>query len=174
MSRSLSSPHTPTLYLLCGKIAAGKSTLAATLACEHNAVIVSEDAWLARLYGPEMHDVADYVRCAARLKEAMTPHLEALLRAGVSLVLDFPANTLQSRAWMKTLITTSGAAHELHWLDVPDAVCLARLRARNLQGDHDFAATDAQFAQITRYFVPPDAQEGFNVVAHRGDPGNCA
>ncbi|EKY3089335.1 AAA family ATPase [Cronobacter dublinensis] len=170
MSHTLSCKPGPTLYLLCGKIAAGKSTLAAALAREANAVIVSEDVWLARLYGPEMTEVADYVRFAARLREAMTPHLTALLDAGLSLVLDFPANTPQSRAWMKTLIDASGAAHELHWLDVPDAVCLARLRRRNQQGGHDFAATDAQFAQVTRYFVPPRAEEGFNIVAHREAP----
>ncbi|WP_422063906.1 AAA family ATPase [Shimia sp.] len=38
------SAFTPTLYMLCGKIAAGKSTLAAKLATAENAVLIAEDA----------------------------------------------------------------------------------------------------------------------------------
>jgi len=49
----------PTLHLLCGKIAAGKSTLAKELVAEHAAILLSEDTWLAQLYPGE-------VRVAAR------------------------------------------------------------------------------------------------------------
>ncbi|GGD07300.1 cell division protein ZipA [Franconibacter daqui] len=162
----MSVTSTPVLHLLCGKIASGKSTLAATLADKTGTVLVSEDAWLARLYGEEMQSVADYVRYAARLREAMQPHLTSLLRAGVSVVLDFPANTVENRAWMKQVIEASGAAHQLHYLDVPEALCKARLHARNEAGTHDFAATDAQFTLITRYFTAPAPGEGFNIVRH--------
>ncbi|WP_024557780.1 AAA family ATPase [Franconibacter pulveris 1160] len=162
----MSVTSTPVLHLLCGKIASGKSTLAATLADKPGTVLVSEDAWLARLYGEEMQSVADYVRYAARLREAMQPHLTSLLRAGVSVVLDFPANTVENRAWMKQVIEASGAAHQLHYLDVPEALCKARLHARNEAGTHDFAATDAQFTLITRYFTAPAPGEGFNIVRH--------
>lgn len=162
----MSVTSTPVLHLLCGKIASVKSTLAATLADKPGTVLVSEDAWLARLYGEEMQSVADYVRYAARLREAMQPHLTSLLRAGVSVVLDFPANTVENRAWMKQVIEASGAAHQLHYLDVPEALCKARLHARNEAGTHDFAATDAQFTLITRYFTAPAPGEGFNIVRH--------
>jgi hypothetical protein len=57
----------------------------------------------------------------------------------------------------------------LHWLDVPDEICRARLRVRNAAGEHEFAATDAQFDQITAYFVPPTAGEGLQIVVHRPD-----
>jgi predicted kinase len=127
-------------------------------------VVVSEDFWLSRLFGPEMKDVTDYVRCARRLREAVGPHIQDLLRFGVSVVLDFPANTPATRAWMRTLFEAAGADHCLHFLDVPDEVCKARLRARNAAGTHDFAASDAQFDLITSYFVPPSEAEEFKVV----------
>lgn len=161
------SSHEAVLHLLCGKIAAGKSTLTAALGAQPRTVIVSEDHWLARLYPGEMSSVADYIRCAGRLREAMKPHLVALLKAGVSIVLDFPANTLATRAWMRSVFEAAGVAHQLHYLDVPDEVCKARLRARNARGDHDFAATDAEFDLITSYFVAPKPEEGFTVVVHR-------
>jgi predicted kinase len=158
-----------TLHMLCGKIAAGKSTLTARLSATPNTVSLSEDDWLPRLYPGQIVEVADYVRHAARLREAIGPHVEALLKAGLSVVLDFPANTAANRAWMRGIIDRSGARHVLHVLDVPDEVCRARLRARNAAGQHAYAATDAEFDLITAYFTPPTEDEGFNVVVHRAD-----
>ncbi|MEK9969998.1 MAG: ATP-binding protein [Ferrovibrio sp.] len=155
------------LHLLCGKIAAGKSTLSAELGAAPATVTLAEDAWLARLYPDEIRAVADYVRRAARLREAMTPHVESLLRAGLSVVLDFPANTRANRSWMRGIIDRTGVRHRLYWLDVPDEVCRARLRQRNAAGTHDFAASDAEFDAITAYFAAPEPDEGFEVEHRR-------
>src|SRR5271157_5120421 len=87
-----------TLFLLCGKIAAGKSTLATKLATAPGTILISEDQWLARLYRPELTTFADYIQYSARLREAIGPHVEDLLRKGTSVVLDFPANTLKQRS----------------------------------------------------------------------------
>jgi predicted kinase len=154
------------LHLVCGKVAAGKSTLTAKLASVPGAVLISEDNWLATLYRDDMHSMADYVRVSPRLREAMGPHIESLLKLGVSVVLDFPANTIASRAWMRGLFERGGADHRLHFLDVPDDVCRARMHARNRAGGHEFAPTDETFALIARYFVPPGDEEGFNVVRY--------
>ena len=132
-----------TLHMLCGKIAAGKSTLTAELGRRPRTIVVSEDQWLAALYPGEMASVADYVRCSGRLRNAIEPHLVALLQAGLSVVLDFPANTVANRAWMRGVFERAGSAHQLHYLDVPDDVCKARLRARNASRAHLFAATDS-------------------------------
>jgi predicted kinase len=157
---------TPVLHLMCGKAASGKSTLAATLAQSPNTVVIAEDDWLATLFGDQMTTIPDYVRLSAKLRAAMAPHVVVLLKAGVSVVLDFPANTVETRRWMRTLIDISEAAHEMHLLDVPDDVAKARLRARNAGGDHPFAVTDEQFDRLAKHFVPPFEDEGFNVVRH--------
>ena len=161
------SKQDATLHMLCGKIAAGKSTLTARLSAAPNTVSLSEDDWLPRLYPGQIVDVAGYVRHAARLREAIGPHVEALLKAGLSVVLDFPANTVANRTWMRGIIERSGARHVLHLLDVPDEACRARLHARNAAGDHAYAASDAEFDAITAYFTTPTEDEGFNVVVHR-------
>lgn len=155
-----------TLHMVCGKIGSGKSTLARQLAAEPGTVLVSEDSWLAGLYPGEMQSVADYVRCSTRLKGLMGAHVQALLGAGVSVVLDFPANTLEGRGWARSVFEKVGASHCLHFLDVPDEVCKQRLRARNAAGEHPFQASDEQFDLITSYFVAPSEQEGFDVVRH--------
>jgi predicted kinase len=161
-------PNTaPTLHLVCGKIAAGKSTLTRQLSAQPGTVLVSEDHWLSRLYPDEQKSIADYARNSARLRTVMGPHVAALLEAGLSVVLDFPANTLRNRHWMRSIIETAGARHHLHYLDVPDAVCRARLHKRNASGTHDFAASDAEFDEITSHFVPPSSDEGFNVIVYK-------
>ncbi|MBD3677511.1 MAG: ATP-binding protein [Rhodobacteraceae bacterium] len=153
----------PTLHLLCGKAASGKSTLAAELGEAPGTVVISEDQWLAALYGDQMSTLADYVRCSGKLEGIIAPHAAALLKAGVSVVLDFHANTRARRAWMRGIIEQSGADHRLHYLDVPDEVCLERLRARNASGTHPFAVTEEQFARISKHFEAPSPEEGFNV-----------
>ncbi|NWB94486.1 ATP-binding protein [Pseudomonas gingeri] len=156
----------PILHLVCGKIGSGKSTLAQNLAAAPSTLLISEDVWLAQLYPGEITEIADYVRCAGRLRGVLAEHLVALLHAGVSVVLDFPSNTLSSRLWARSVFERAGADHRLHFLDVGDDVCKARLKLRNEAGDHPFKTTEAEFEVISRYFEAPAVEEGFEVVRY--------
>jgi len=156
----------PMLYLIAGKIGAGKSTMARTLAERPATLLISEDHWTSHLFADRLKTIDDYRVLSARLRAAMSPHIVAILRLGLSVVLDFPANTLTQRAWMRGLIDEAKVPHELHLLDMPDALCLERLRRRNASGKHPFQVSDAEFAQFKKYFTPPSADEGFNVVVH--------
>jgi predicted kinase len=154
------------LYLLCGKIAAGKSTLARQLAARPATLLISEDHWTSNLFADDLKTIDDYGRYSARLRAAMAPHIVDILRQGLSVVLDFPANTVSNRNWMRSLVTKANAAHELHVLDVPDTVCRRRLQERNAGGEHPFQVGDAEYDLFTSHFVPPRPDEGFNVVVH--------
>jgi len=156
----------PTLYLLCGKIAAGKSTLARELAARPATLLISEDHWTSTLYPVELRTIEDYSRLSGRLRAAMTPHIVDILRQDLSVVLDFAANTRRQRSWMRSLIDTADVPHELHHVDVPDDLCKQRLRQRNVGGEHQFQVSDAEFEQFTAHFVPPASDEGFNVIVH--------
>jgi predicted kinase len=147
--------QTPTLHMLCGKIAAGKSTLSARLGAAPSTIVIAQDEWMARLWPDELRTVADYARLVPRLRAAMGPHVVALLRSGLSVVLDWPANTVVSRRWMRGIFEAAGSAHRLHVLDVPDEVCLARLQARNASGLHEYSVSREEFAEITRYLEMP-------------------
>lgn len=158
--------HT-TLHLLSGKIASGKSTLAKALATQHAAIVISEDYWLSRLYPGQITSVSDYVRLAGQIREVVGPLVTDVLSAGVSVVMDFPANTLASRQWLRSLAVASGVSHCVHYLEVDEETCRARLHLRNADGHHDFAATDAEFDLITRYFLAPSEDEGLTIKVHR-------
>jgi predicted kinase len=159
----VSSPAT--LYFVCGKMAAGKSTHARELARTRAAVLLEEDHFLATLFGGAIHSVEDYLLYSSRVRDALSDHIVALLRRGISVVLDFPANTPNQRRWFRLLIDGSHCEHELHYLDVADDVCKAQLRERSkaLPAGTPWT-TDAEFEAVTKYFQPPSAEEGFNVI----------
>jgi predicted kinase len=146
-----------TLHLVCGKIAAGKTTLAAELAKSDRTLLICEDFWLSRLFGRELREAAergrlparqpwrlivglsrlfgtglrepaDYGSISPRLREAVGPHIVALLRLEISVVLDFSANSRVVRSWMKGIAEAAGANHQLHYLDVSDEVRQERLQ----------------------------------------------
>ena len=152
--------------MVCGKVASGKSTLTAELGREVGTIVISEDLWLNALFADEMNTISDYVRCMKKLREIVAPHVASVLNAGFSVVLDFQANTVEARTWMRGILGMTDASHILHVLDLPDEVCLERLRTRNAQGDHPFVVTEEQFHQISSYFVAPSPDENFNVVLH--------
>jgi predicted kinase len=159
------------LMFLCGKMAAGKSTLARDLAQRTNAVLLVQDELLDHLFPGEITDIPEFVTRSSRLKNALGPHVVALLSRGISVVLDFPGNTRAQRAWFLELFERADAQHELHFVDASDALCKRQLkeRSKDLPAGAPWT-TDAEFDAITVYFQPPSEDERFNVIRHERAP----
>jgi len=155
------------LIFFCGKMAAGKSTLAKDLADRENAVLFVQDDLLEALFPGEINDIQAFVQCYSRLKNALMPHVCALLSKGISVVLDLAAATKAQRAWFRELIERTHVEHELHFVDAPDAVCKAQLRdrSRGLPAGTRWT-TEEDFEAINAYFQPPSEEEKFNIVRH--------
>jgi len=159
-----------TLHFVCGKLASGKTTLAKRIADECDAVLFSEDVWLSKLFPGEIVDFRDYLSRSARFRSAIAPHVQSLLRHGVSVVFDFGGNVPQERAWVRSLCDPEKVRLVLHYLRASDEVCKRRLRRRNDERpDGSQPTTDDEFDAITKYFVPPDAAEGFVVKEYDAD-----
>lgn len=154
----------PTLHFLCGKMAAGKSTLAKRLAEEHGAILISEDIWLQRLYPEEIRTFEDYVQYSRRLKAVAGPHIEELLRLGMSVVLDFPANVPVTREWIRGLFERAAVPHLLHFVDTSNEDCLTRLAKRNRElPEGSKEMSEEAFHAITALFIAPTEAEGFTI-----------
>jgi predicted kinase len=153
------------LLFFCGKMAAGKSTLARQIAEREDAVLLVQDELLATLFPGQIVDIPGYVTHSRRLNAALTGPICSLLSKGMVVVLDFPGNTRTQRAWFRTLFETAGAGHELRFVDVADDVCKRQLRERSqaLAAGSAFT-TDDEFDAITKYFEPPADDEGFIVI----------
>jgi len=154
------------LHLLCGKAGAGKSTLAAALAAEHHGILIAEDIWLIRLYGP-MTSFDDYRTYSQRAKAVVGPLVVGLLRLGQTVVLDYPANTKTSRHWFRSLFEAAAAPHVLHHLTTPDDTCLKRIERRNIERpEGSYHLTKDDFDHVSSLFEAPAEDEGFKVVIH--------
>jgi predicted kinase len=157
------------LLFMCGKMAAGKSSLSRALAAREHAVLLEQDALLDGLYPGAFVDFEAFLMHSARLRATLEPHIVSLLSLGMTVVLDFPANTRKSREWFRDLFERAGAGHELHFIAASDELCRRQLRQRSR--DLNLApgakwTTDADFDEVTAYFEPPAADEGFLVVRH--------
>lgn len=166
-----------TLYFFCGKMAAGKSTLATQLAADNNAMLLAEDDLLATLYPQQIQDVASYADKAGKLRTALQPMVQGMLQRGVNVVMDFPANTEQQRNWFRQVLqgtatkadneaNVTDSPHELHHIICDDDLCKAQLAKRAAELGR---ATDTveMFDAMSRFYQPVTAAEQFNVVEHR-------
>jgi len=158
-----------TLHLLCGKAGAGKTTLATALAAKHKAILIAEDIWLIRLYGP-MKSFDDYRTYSQRAKTVVGPLVTDLLGLGQSVVLDYPANTKSSRLWLRSLSESAATHHLLHYLAAPDEVCLKRIDRRNKERpEGSYHVTKADFDYVSSFFEAPEVDEGFKIELHAAD-----
>lgn len=155
-----------TLHFIGGKPGAGKTTLARELGRTLPAIVLCEDEWLETL-GFEIHSGEDYRAAARRCGDVMAPLVLDLLRLGVSVVLDVPANTVDARAWVRSLFEAASADHVLHWIDGSDDECLDNVHRRNDEkpaGVYWGPVSDEQVRWVLPLIVPPSPDEGFNVV----------
>lgn len=159
-----------TLIFFCGKMGSGKSTLSAKIACERGAVLISEDEWLAALYPGEIKGFDDYLAYSSRLKPVIRSHVEQMLLAGTTVVLDFPGNTRKQRAWFKDICSQHGIPHTLYYLAMDDEMCLKQLIQRQKeQPERAQFDTEEVFRMVTGYFEPPEESESFNVEVVKRD-----
>ena len=153
------------LTFFCGKMGSGKSTRAIQIAQQSNAVLISEDEWLASLYPAEISSLADYIAYAARLKPPIKQVVQSILSAGTPVVMDFPANTLSQREWFRGIFSEIGALHDLVYIDLPDEVCLEQIaKRRTEQPERASTDTAAMFHQVTPYFKVPTPEEEFHII----------
>jgi len=160
------------LLFMCGKMAAGKSTLSRSLAAREGAVLLVQDELLESLYPGEFVDFDAFLKYSARLRATLAPHVVSLLSLGMTVVLDFPANTRKSRAWFREIYERAEADHELHFIVASDDLCKRQLKQRSLELKLAPGAkwtTEADFDEVTSYFEPPAPDEQFNVVRHERD-----
>ena len=155
-----------TLTFFCGKMGSGKSTKAREIAKKNNAVLLSEDEWLASVYPNKISSLNDYIEYSNLLKPQIKKLVQSMLSAGTNVVMDFPANTLSQRDWFRSIFSEIEAPHNLIYIDLPNADCLKQIeKRRKEQPERSATDTPDMFEQVTKYFMAPIPDEGFNLIA---------
>ena len=154
-----------TLTFLCGKMGAGKSTQSKVIACEENAVLLSEDEWLSSLYPQQISSFDDYLKYSALLRPLVKSHVQNILSTDTNVVMDFPANTKRQRKWFVELATEIGANHQLIYLNVSNDLCLKQIgKRRTEQPERAAFDTEEVFMHVTKFFEAPEQNEGLNIT----------
>lgn len=158
------------LTFFCGKMGAGKTTKSREMAQKRNAVLISEDEWLASLYPNSIVSLDDYIKCSGLLKPQMKKLVQSILISGTDVVMDFPANTIPQREWFRSVFSEIQAPHELIYIDQPNDVCIVQIEKRRTE-QPERAATDTKemFDLMTKHFVVPTPDEGFNTTVVAGN-----
>jgi shikimate kinase len=153
-----------TLIFFCGKMGAGKSTKSQQLALNRNAVLISEDEWLASLYPSQIASFEDYIKFSSQLKPLVKSHVQNILCSGTNVVMDFPANTISQRKWFKAIVSEIDAPHELIYLNTSEEICLRQIAQRCIERpERTKFDTEEIFHHVTSFFEEPSAEEGLNI-----------
>ncbi|WP_433965348.1 AAA family ATPase [Tunturiibacter gelidiferens] len=153
------------LHFISGRLASGKTTLTRRIADQEGVVFICEDIRLAKL-SDGISSFEDYLKWSRRCRSVIGPLVVQILRAGTSVVLDFAGNTQAERKWVLSLFEEAEVKHVLHYLDVPEDECLARLKNRNEtkpEGLYFATTSEEEFLAVPRWFQPPVAEEGSHV-----------
>ena len=134
---------------------------------------MSEDDWLSVLYPEEIKSFDDYLKYSNRLKPLLKSHLISILNSGVSVVMDFPANTRNQRAWFKDIFLIQGIPHRLIYFEIDDKTCIEQIAKRRetnpersaLRSSASLSLFDTEevFRHVTSFFQPPSTDEGFSI-----------
>ena len=154
-----------TLIFFCGKMGAGKTIQSMRIALERNAVLLSEDEWLASVYPQKISTLQDYIKYSNLLKRQMKRLVQSILNTGTDVVMDFPANTASQREWFRCIFSEIKAPHSLIYIDASNQVCLNHIeKRRKEQPERSGTDTAEMFEQVTKYFIEPSEDEGFNIT----------
>lgn len=152
------------LVFFSGKMGAGKTTYAKKLANQPQTFYLSEDELLQSLYPTEIQSINDYIKYAKRLKPMVSEIVKVLTAQGVTVILDFPGNTVSQRNWFKSLMVNHQLSHRLIYIQADDDTCIKHLMIRRESAPHRHHFDTTQtFQQMTKYFEAPQAEEGFQI-----------
>lgn len=157
-----------TLYFFTGKMGAGKSTKSREIAQRKNAVLLSEDEWLAALYPHQIKNFDDYLNYSQIIKPILKMHIQSISQVGSNVVMDFPGNTRKQRAWLLSIANEIHANHQLIYLNLADEQCLKQLKKRaDKEPDRNTFDTKETFDYVSSFFEAPDNTEKLNIIEIR-------
>ena len=150
------------LVFFSGKMGAGKTTLAKRISSVPNAIYLSEDEILSSFYPNEIKSIQDYVLYSKRIKPYIERLVKRLTENELTVIMDFPGNTLKQREWFKNLIDLCQVEGKLIYLKVTDEVCIHQiLKRRKEEPDRHKFDNVEMFEKLSEFFQEPTVMEGF-------------
>lgn len=148
-------------FLLCGKIASGKSVYAEELCKRENAVLLSVDELVLSVLGSELGEKHDEI--TERVQAYLFQKSLDIICAGTNVLLDWGFWTKARRQAARAFYEERGIACEFHYIDVPDEVWRRNIEIRNravLAGETSaYFMDDGLRIKLESLFEAPESAE---------------
>lgn len=155
-----------TVHVMCGLVAAGKSTIARSVAAEVGAVRLSRDEWMLRLHGGRFDDPSA-VEFLERVDPLMWDVALDIATAGMPVLLDWNFWSRKRRAEARRRTGERALGLVVHWVDVSVDVAVRRAGQRQAKGPRDaYAISEAEVRHFATIFEPPTDDERLDVRHH--------
>ena len=118
--------NTPTLYIIQGFIASGKSTFSRTLSAETNAVILNPDEWVEKLYSVEEY-TSNWNSCFDNTVTMLWSKAKEYLVNNTSVIFDMGFWYKKDRDFAKNFAKDNNAHFVHYYLDVPEHILKERI-----------------------------------------------
>lgn len=162
----------PTLFVTCGQIGSGKTTLARGLASVLALPVISSDVVRKQLAGmdprerrPSALDQGLYrPEVSRQTYDAMYGQATAILRQGQSVILDATFGQADERRRAAEAARLAGAGWMVLHVEAPDSVIYQRLTARSQGQTSESDAGSEIFDQVRTRFEPPQGLPASHLV----------
>jgi predicted kinase len=150
-----------TVYLICGFIGAGKTTLAKKLEEKTGAVRITKDEWSIRLIGndPAMDGYAEWDQKIIGLSRDFAFYIA---EKGSDVIMDEGFWAKEEREELKRRIRAIGAKAVMYYLDTPIETIRERVAGRNNNlTKESFKISGEMLDNYLTYWQPPDEDEDY-------------
>ncbi|WP_432468159.1 AAA family ATPase [Agarivorans sp. Z349TD_8] len=147
------------VYLLCGKVASGKTTYARKQVQQGRAILLSLDELHLSIFGsePTREQIDDsYDSCCAYQQNLALK----LLNLGIDVYIDWGFWSRAARVQAKRFFEAQGMVVSMIYFSLTDEERLARNRLRNAGSDpHSFKIEEKDVSLFDSYFETPSPEE---------------
>lgn len=151
----------PTVHLMVGLNGAGKTTHSRALEVSTPAVRFTLDEWMLRLHDLRFDDER-YPALADDCRALIWDVASQVLHGGTDVVMDWNHWSRERRRRSRELAIAAGGVPELHWLQVPIEVAIARARSE-AGAQHAHRLDEQGIRHLASIFEEPGDDEGMPV-----------
>ena len=158
------------VFLICGKICSGKSTLAQKLAKESSAVILSCDEIMTLFPQPEGDEA--YAAVSEKVKACLLNKAAQIASCGANVILDWGFWRRKERAEISAFFAENQIPFTWYYLDIPDSAWRENIARRNARpGPSDYFVDEGLLQKCIRRFETPGEEEtrGWRIVGRHRD-----
>ena len=117
------------LFLICGFLGAGKTTISKQLAIEHNAEYMNVDKHVMKMFAPDEYE-RNWEKCFAAAEEDLWQQIQQCAKLHKNVVFDVGFWTRKSRDDARLRATQAGIKPIVYYVYAPDEILKQRIAKR--------------------------------------------